>query len=96
MRIRSDGEWFSGGEKQCGLVVRPDGVARFNSKGNNWFPAILRTISGIVKREANLPFAGDWLERLQGDYKPVDGIKHRLAVQLGSFYYTDDRRKGKE
>jgi hypothetical protein len=73
-------------------MVAQDSIA----SATTGFPRFSAPISGIVKREANLPLLATGWKRLQGGYKPVDGIKHRLAVQFESFYYTDDRCKGKE
>jgi hypothetical protein len=70
-------------------MVSQDSIAR----ATTGFPRFSAPISGIVKREANLPLLATGWNAFRA---VVDGIKHRLAVQLGSFYYTDDRCKGKE
>src|SRR6266566_603081 len=68
----------SSGKEQCGVVVRPDCVARLDSKGADWFGMLILVSVGNREERGQVAFARGRLECLHGGYEPVDGIKHRL------------------
>ena len=86
----------SSGEEQCGVVVRPDCVARLDSKGADWFGMLILVSVGNREERGQVAFARGRLECLHGGYEPVDGIKHRFTVQFGFFCCENDRCNGNE